>query len=1003
MLLATASAVAHATPLKPATPLAALLRSGEEKLQRLDFGAAEESFAAALQLARESADRGAQATARRGLGRSMPIFAEGEANARLALSLHRELKDEAGEVADLLALSENYQARGYFEKAQAVLPDALAITRRLRLQRDEIRVEEELANVQRSEGDYEEALSSLQAALKVVRRNGAMPSDEVRLTTALGDLAADLGRYEEAESYLKASILNARRLHPKAISAGPPRKRESLQQIVKRVELVTGALAALDEKEGDPKADTPATSDPELLPFLLAALADDLEEQSRRLEEVERDLTSLDAATATPSSLEPSRDGASVYRLFKEGYARQAEDLRRAQASGKLDDRAKEALATAAKGKRNVLAVVREVSQALSQEQGPSQAALAAVGCELEALTTLSRMYQELGEREAANARIKEGWELRDRTPALDLIDFHDQSERARKLAMPGPISQGACSGYFYSEKSLWSDDLKAAEGHPQEAIRGYLSTASINSSQQLAVWTRIAGLYAAMGAVDKALEYYRKAIDATETIQRRLHVGELVASWSSHQEPIYAQAIRLLYQLDRPAEAFEYAERARARAFLNQIGSRDLPAAGVSPELRKQLHDVRRRLIEMESLRAAKQSPSPGLPRNRLGTGAGNEEEAARKLYQALVAKVSQTNPEYASLLTVNTVTLEQVQKEILDDKTSLIEYFILDDKVLAWVIDREGVSWHALPISAKSLREQISYLRNLIATRNPSTEVASALHEAIFAPLEPYLRHRDVIVVPQGPLHFLPFGALWNAKLGRFVAQDYALTLAPSASVLRFIQNKENSSTAGLLALGDPDGSLPEARTEVREIARLFDATPWVGPEALESRLYGSEGSGAGIIHLAAHATYDPARPFWTHLELTATPGSVARPAESDGKLHVFEIYGLNLKSASLVVLSACNSALGARDEGDDLIGLPRAFLYAGAPAVLTTLWRVADEATAILMQRFYERLRQGAAPADALSRAQRDLLEQPATREPYFWAGFTLTGTRITGRHP
>jgi CHAT domain-containing protein len=177
-------------------------------------------------------------------------------------------------------------------------------------------------------------------------------------------------------------------------------------------------------------------------------------------------------------------------------------------------------------------------------------------------------------------------------------------------------------------------------------------------------------------------------------------------------------------------------------------------------------------------------------------------------------------------------------------------------------------------------------------------------------------------VILVPHGPLHFLPFGALWNPARGHFVAQDHVLTLAPSASVLRFVRDKRKESSSGLLALGDPDGSLPHAEQEVRAIATLFSSTPLVGREATKSRLY-REGASAGIVHLAAHAILDPVRPLFSHIDLAADGGLSPQDERADGQLRVYEIYNLDLQKANLVVLSACNTALGQRDEGDDLVG--------------------------------------------------------------------------------
>jgi CHAT domain-containing protein len=682
-------------------------------------------------------------------------------------------------------------------------------------------------------------------------------------------------------------------------------------------------------------------------------------------------------------------------RQRAEALADTARSLRKVLASGTIDEETANMVASSAEGRRRMLhGSAGQFLGALSRALPPSpKDAMSSFGCELSALATLGRIYQALGYREEARSKNDEAWGVLAQSPTYAPFPRYELA-RKLKMAVPGQ-ALAACGAVYHPESSiLWDNDLQAAQGHAEEAIRGFELAAAKVPAVRPAAWARIAVLYADQGAKDHALAYYRKAIEATEAIQGQLRLGELVASWASHGEPLYAQAIRVLYDLKRPAEAFEYAERARARAFLNQIGNRRLPATGVPPELAKAVEDVRQRLIELEN-----QSAANGSERTRLmGLGASakpaHEMEDTRKLYEELLARVKRANPEYSSLVTVDTASLAQVQKEILDDRTSLVEYFVLDDETLVWIIDRGHVTWLALPVSASDLHHRIGYLRDLIARRRPSAEAAAALHSAVFAPLEPYLRHRRVVIVPHGALHFLPFGALWSAGRGRYVAQDYTLTLAPSASVLRFVLRKRKAATAGLLALGNPDGSLPHAEQEVRVVAQLYGSTPLLGRDAKESRLY-QKGGAAGIVHLAAHATFDPVRPLFTRLDLAADGGISPPDERTDGKLHVYEIYGLDLENTNLIVLSACDTALGPRDAGDDIVGLPRAFLYAGAPAVLTTLWAVDDEATAAFMQAFYRRLRRGMVAAEALAGAQRDLLRQTTWREPYFWAAFTLTG--------
>jgi CHAT domain-containing protein len=289
-------------------------------------------------------------------------------------------------------------------------------------------------------------------------------------------------------------------------------------------------------------------------------------------------------------------------------------------------------------------------------------------------------------------------------------------------------------------------------------------------------------------------------------------------------------------------------------------------------------------------------------------------------------------------------------------------------------------------LAITHSELVAQVRYLRDLIAERDFDLERAADLYDTLFAPLTPHIRHANLIIAPHDVLHYLPFGALWDGEQERYLIDGYALTYTPSASTLPWIA-KPTASLRRLAIFGNPDGTLPHAESEVQAVAKLFAAQPFTGTRATESRFY-REASRADILHLAAHGRYDPLNPLHSYVAL-------AGDNRHDGRVEVVEVFGLDLAGVNLVVLSACETALGEQSAGDELVGLARAFLYAGSPTVVTSLWAVDDEATRALMMTFYRHLRTGLTPAQALQSAQSAVAAQPQWQSPYFWAGFTLTG--------
>jgi CHAT domain-containing protein len=247
--------------------------------------------------------------------------------------------------------------------------------------------------------------------------------------------------------------------------------------------------------------------------------------------------------------------------------------------------------------------------------------------------------------------------------------------------------------------------------------------------------------------------------------------------------------------------------------------------------------------------------------------------------------------------------------------------------------------------------------------------------------------IRGTRVVVVPHDVLHYLPFAAL-RSPAGRWLVEDYALSTLPSASVLKFLAGKGSQGNAAALAVGNPDVgaglNLRWAEREARFVGqRVPSTTVLVRGEATEARTKSLIGS-AGLIHFASHGELNETDPLASALLLV--PGG-----NEDGRLEVRELFGLEL-SANLVVLSACETGLGKLSRGDELVGLQRAFLYAGTPAVVTTLWKVDDRASFDLVRAFYERLA-AEGPVAALRQAQ--LTTMGIHPHPFTWAAFGLTG--------
>jgi CHAT domain-containing protein len=509
---------------------------------------------------------------------------------------------------------------------------------------------------------------------------------------------------------------------------------------------------------------------------------------------------------------------------------------------------------------------------------------------------------------------------------------------------------------------------------HLEEAIRIFPRPAMLARSHGI-----LGRVYRAMGKLPEAEAALRKAVAGIEDLRSLLQSEELRESFFEDKAETYELLVLTLLDLGKTAEAFDVGERARARAFLDLLGNRVLLSRGRHEPLLAEERALRERISVLKTL----PEDSPALRQ---------ELELAREAYQLFLRRVRQADTEQASLMTVEPLRLSQVQA-LLPDGALLLEYFVTEQgPSILWAVTRQTVAVTRLPIGRQEMAERVQAFRELIASRDRREETARAARALYDALVRPGLRGSpptELVIVPHGPLHYLPFQALMPAS-GRYLLQESPLYYYTSASLMQFTRAKRQAGPPTVFAMGNPDVqdrtlSLPYAAREARGIAALFPgaelalgtaATKAASREALRRH---------SVLHFATHAEFDAADPLGTSLLLASTN-------EAESRLEVQEIFGLELH-ASLVVLSACETALGKLTRGDELTGLTRAFIYAGTPSVITTLWQVNDRSAFELMREFYRQLRAGRNKAEALRLAQLAILGLHP--DPYHWAAYALTG--------
>jgi CHAT domain-containing protein len=572
----------------------------------------------------------------------------------------------------------------------------------------------------------------------------------------------------------------------------------------------------------------------------------------------------------------------------------------------------------------------------------------------------------------------------------------------------------------------------------------------------QAAIYYALGRLELRSGNYNAAEDYLRQSIEATENIRRVSTSSDLTAAFTASIYERYENYIECLMHKHEaePAQgfavrAFETSELARGRSLaelLRATGTNLAP--GVDPQLAAQEKALRQSLRVKEDYKVAllartyKKEELDAL-----------DIELARLEgeYEQVRETIRPRYPSYEQITRPDAWDLRQIQKEVIvDDQTVLLEYSLGSDKSYVWAVTRDSIRSYSLP-SRALINEAAQRVYKLLASP-PGTDIAKELTlrvqelgRMVLTPVAAELSKSRILIVADGALHYVPFQVLPapSADNEPLVA-NYEIINTPSASILGEIRKEatQRQPTKLLAAFGDPvfasnyaqrkdptsseqSATVQELKIETlqsalrdielnsesfdpsvieplfyakRELANLRDAArngeTFVasGFAATREKLLNADLTQYAILHFATHGLLDPKRPENSGLVLS----TVNRDGQAqNGFVGLPDIYGLRAP-VDLVVLSACQTALGKDMRGEGLLGLTRGFMYAGASSVIASLWKVDDEATAELMRQSYTNMLQnGMTPAAALRAAQNSIRQRPEWRSPYYWAGFTLQG--------
>jgi len=509
--------------------------------------------------------------------------------------------------------------------------------------------------------------------------------------------------------------------------------------------------------------------------------------------------------------------------------------------------------------------------------------------------------------------------------------------------------------------------------------------------------------LHEADGKLQLAIDAYRKSIDAIESMRSGINSEASRIGFIGDKQAVYQAQVDLMLGQHRVRDALTVTERSKARVLVEMLAAKDSFGADLGGSEAADAKAQLSRSDEAEGLHLSEGLMPVAKLASAVDEGAGSDAQALA-VGQSAMRKVladgqdarrdlGDRHPRIAPLIGAVQVEPGEIQAALHEDEV-LVSYYYTKAHLYAFLIAHDDVQVVELP--RENLERDVATLhRELSNPTGDYREIAASTYARLVAPVRAQLGNRRVVISPYGVLHYVPFGALVDGTA--FLGDDMRISYLPSASTIKYVR-KRGASTAPrpMMVLGNPDRGDPEhdlqlAGEEARVVGAAFDGSLVLTGEAATKERFEDVGGQFRILHFATHGEFDVDDPLKSALWLSAARRGA--PATPDDALTVDDLYGIKL-DADLVTLSACESGVGKVRSGDEVIGLVRAFLFAGARRVVSSRWRVDDTATSHLMGHFYAALKRPTPPGDAMREAATRLRGEGWTH-PYFWAAFSVSG--------
>ena len=539
--------------------------------------------------------------------------------------------------------------------------------------------------------------------------------------------------------------------------------------------------------------------------------------------------------------------------------------------------------------------------------------------------------------------------------------------------------------------------------GSDPEEARRYCSSAlsrllHVESPAAFQAYFMLGQAEESSGNTELARQAYEKAYHRLEDLRSHLGKEELKIAFLKNKLAVYEGLVLTSLAVHSRActehDTFAYIEQAKSRSLADLIAFRSsmIPGKGVeqSPAMAqfRELHEKLNWTYHQIELEELNQNPLSRERIRQLREQSRRDEDAMVRVFSQLQS----VDRDFAALQSAKTVSAREIQAAV-PENTMLVEFYAARNTFYACLITSKQLK--ILPVAdVTPVREKLRLLQLQLAKfrlgedyirslEKPLLQAAQAhleeLYALLIAPLRAQLQAEHLVFVPHSFLHYLPFHALSDGT--RYLIDDFTISYAPSGTIFALCQQKPSREDGGeSLVLAVPDARAPHIEEEGRFVAQAMDrARLFIGDDATEERLK-AFGPQSRFIHIATHGYFRQDNPMFSSIRL------------GNSLLSLFDLYQLQL-SAELVTLSGCGTGMNVVIGGDELIGLVRGLLYAGAQTLMVSLWEVHDQSTAEFMRDFYSAYKENSNKANALRVAVSNLRRKRP--HPYYWAAFALVG--------